>query len=249
MYFDSGGVRLRYYLSGPAHGRPVFLVHGFASDYELNWAGSRWEETLVKAGFRVMGLDCRGHGRSAKPHDIQAYARRLMADDAARLLDHLGVTEADYCGYSMGARIGLDLALRHPGRIHRMVLGGASLALASGPAPHAQAIARRLRGDLSETHPRAIMFYSFAASREINDLEALACCILGDQPPLGEDRLASLKLPVAVVTGDQDELALDASQLAALLPAGHFVSVAGRNHMNVITAYPFKQAALDFLSD
>ena len=41
--FDSDGVRLHYVLSGPDDGQPIVLVHGFASDYELNWVGSRWQ--------------------------------------------------------------------------------------------------------------------------------------------------------------------------------------------------------------
>ncbi len=111
MEFDSDGVRLNYELHGPEAGPPVVLVHGFASDYKLNWLGTRWQESLTGAGYRVIGLDCRGHGRSDKPHDPAAYAIDVMAADVRRLLDELGVPSAHYTGYSMGARIGLQSVL------------------------------------------------------------------------------------------------------------------------------------------
>src|SRR6202011_954277 len=122
--FDSDGVRLRYLTVGPETGRPIVLVHGFCSDYELNWVGSRWQETMVGAGRRVLGLDCRGHGHSDKPHDPAAYRLATMAADVVRLLDHLDVQVADFLGYSMGARIGLEAAARHADRMGRAVLGG-----------------------------------------------------------------------------------------------------------------------------
>src|SRR6266567_1635248 len=74
MDFDSDGVRLHYDVNGPDSGTPVVAVHGFASDYRLNWVGTRWQETLTGAGYRVIGLDCRGHGLSDKPHDPASYS-------------------------------------------------------------------------------------------------------------------------------------------------------------------------------
>jgi len=142
MDFDSDGVRLHFEVNGPEHGNPLVAVHGFASDYHLNWVGSRWQETLTTAGFRVIGLDCRGHGHSDKPHDRDAYAVATMADDVLRLLDHLGIETAAYLGYSMGARIGLELILRASRRVTRAVLGGIG---SVGAIDRAGAIARALR--------------------------------------------------------------------------------------------------------
>src|ERR1700694_2257969 len=113
MDFDSDGIRLHCELHGADGGAPVMLVHGFASDYLLNWVGTRWQETLTSAGFRVIGLDCRGHGSSEKPHDPAAYALGIMAADVRRLMDHLDVKVAHFVGYSMGARIGVQMMLDH----------------------------------------------------------------------------------------------------------------------------------------
>lgn len=242
--FDSAGVRVHYVLAGPDAGAPIVLAHGFCSDYELNWVGSRWQDTLSREGRLVIGLDFRGHGHSEKPHDPAAYARSEMAADVVRLLDHLGIGRADYLGYSMGARIGLELAAKRQERLDRLILGGLG---GFGAGEHAQLIARRFRGDESVDDPQALSFYRFAAARPINDMEALACCILGPQPPLTEAQLAGIERPVLVVNGDQDEVAHGGAELARLIPTGRFVQLHGRNHMNAMPARQFKAAAIEFL--
>ena len=124
MDFDSDGVRLHYEVHGPPGGAPLVVVHGFASDYRLNWVGTRWQEALTSAGFRVIGLDCRGHGLSDKPHEPAAYAIGVMGSDVTRLMDQVEVQSAGYLGYSMGARIGLQVVMDSPDRLTRAVLGG-----------------------------------------------------------------------------------------------------------------------------
>jgi pimeloyl-ACP methyl ester carboxylesterase len=254
--FDSDGVRLHYVLAGPDDGQPIVLVHGFASDYELNWVGTRWQETLTRSGRLVIGLDCRGHGHSEKPHAPEAYAPRVMAADVVRLLDELGVAEAEYLGYSMGSRIGLEVVARHEARCSKAVLGGlgrwggrergAQGEARPGPT-RAELIARRMRGDSSVQDPQAEMFYRFAAARPINDLEALACCILGQQSPIDDRLLAATTVPVAIMTGDRDEVAPHADEVARLIPGARHVPIEGRDHMNAVPARQFKEAALAFL--
>lgn len=246
--FDSDGVRLHFELNGPDDGPPVVLVHGFCSDYRLNWVGSRWQETLTSAGHLVIGLDCRGHGHSQKPHDPAAYDRAIMAGDVARLLDHLGLDRADYIGYSMGGRIGLQLLADHGPRVRRAVLGGIGRWAGSERPAHSELTARRMRGDASVEDPMATMFYEFAAARPINDLEALACCILGAQRRLGPDELRAITNPVLICAGDRDPIARGAEELAGQLGNGRFESIEGRNHMNAVPARAFKEAALAFLA-
>jgi pimeloyl-ACP methyl ester carboxylesterase len=245
MEFDSDGVRLHYELHGPKTGPPAALVHGFASDYQLNWVGTRWQESLVGAGYHVVGLDCRGHGRSEKPHDPAAYALEAMAADVRRLLDHLDIPVAHYLGYSMGARIGVQAMLDFSQRLNRVVLGG----IGWGGAFHAAAeIARALRGGAT-TNPVATSFYDFARARPTNDLEALAACILGPQPDPDPARLAAITNHVLVVVGDQDDIAVDAQRLVESIPTARLVTVAGRNHMSTVPAKEFKAAALEFLGE
>lgn len=243
--FVSGRVRLHYALAGPASGSPIVLGHGFCSDHALNWRGTRWQETLTAASFRVIGLDSRGHGASQKPHDPAAYSCPQMADDVVRLLDHLGLERAHYLGYSMGARIGLAAASRRPERLRRMVLGGLS---SWGGNDRAELIARRFRGDTGIRDPEAETYFAFASARPLNDLEALACCVLGEQPPLLEAELGRIRVPALLVAGDGDPIAHDAETIAALMPNARYVELKGRDHMNAVPARAFKDAALAFLT-
>lgn len=245
MDFDSAGVRIHYELHGPERGAPLVAVHGFASDYRLNWVGSRWQETLTGTGFRVIGMDCRGHGHSDKPHDPAAYTIDAMAGDVVRLLDHLDVAAAAYVGYSMGARIGLQVVLDHPRRVTRAVLGGIGSA---GSIEHAEAIARALELGEPTADPAARTFYRFASARPVNDLKALAACMRGLRPHASPERLARIRVPILIVVGENDELARGAPELIEQVPTARLVTIPGRDHMSTVPAGDFKRAAVDFLT-
>ena len=243
MDFDSDGISLHYEVHGPESGAPIVLVHGFASHYRLNWVGTRWQETLTGAGFRVIGLDCRGHGDSDKPHDPRAYETPVMAADVRRLLDHLDIESADYLGFSMGARIGIQCVLDFPSRLRKVVLGGVGV---EGALAQAQSIARALRGGVPE-NPVAKSFYEFAKARPHNDLEALADCIEALSPPFDLALLKAVKTPILLVVGGKDELVSGAEELVELMPTAKLVIVPGRDHLGTVPAREFKEAALAFL--
>src|SRR5690606_31605531 len=101
--FVSDGINLAYETYG--EGAPVLLIHGFGSSGRVNWVETGWTETLTAAGYQAITIDNRGHGESEKLYDPERYYPWLMADDAARLLAHLGIRSAPVIGYSMGARI------------------------------------------------------------------------------------------------------------------------------------------------
>lgn len=242
--FKSDGVRIHYYLEGPAEGAPTLLVHGFCSNFQVNWVGSRWVETLTRAGRRVIGLDNRGHGRSEKPHDPDRYGQR-MVEDVANLIGHLGLERVDYVGYSMGSQIGLRLLAAHPALVNRVVLGGIGMNVTT-PFRAADAIARRLRGDETEQGAAATMFYNFAVAVPGNDLEALACCITSRNTPFGEAQLAAITTPVLVAVGGADPIARDAHRLAELIPGSEHFEVAGRDHATAVPSRAIKERALEF---
>lgn len=244
MDFDSDGLRLHYEVHGSERGTPIVLVHGFASDYQLNWVGTRWQETLTGSGFKVIGLDCRGHGHSDKPHDPAAYHTETMAADVVRLLDHVDVPQAAYLGYSMGARIGLQVAMDHPERVTRAVLGGIGTA---GAIDRSDAIARAFLAREPTDDPVAQTFFRFASARPDNDLQALAACIQGLRPNADPARLARIRTPILIVVGDQDVIARGAPELVELVPTARLVTIAGRDHMSAVVARDFKRAALEFL--
>ncbi|TME56379.1 MAG: alpha/beta fold hydrolase [Chloroflexi bacterium] len=239
MEFDSDGVRLHYDLHGPESGAPVVLVHGFASDYQLNWVGTRWQETLLGAGYRVIGLDCRGHD------DPNVYSMAELAADVRRLLDEVHAAAARYVGYSMGARIGLQAVVDFPDRVRAAVLGGIG---AGGAVDDAEPIVRALRGGEPET-ASALSFQKFASARAINDLEALAACMEGMAPSavLDPTSLSAIRTPVLLVAGERDEVAHDTSRLAELIPSAELVVIPGRDHLGTVPARQFKEAAVEFL--
>src|SRR5579859_2260844 len=243
MDFVRDGVRLHFELHGPEHGRPIVLVHGFASHYRLNWVGTRWQETLTSAGFRIIGLDCRGHGASDKPHETAAYAGGTMAADVVALLDHVGIERCDYLGFSMGARIGLQAVLDFPERWRSAVLAGLGT---RGAADEAESIARAFRGGPADT-PVAQSFLKFAVGHRVNDLEALAACIEAGPGPLDPVRLRAIKTPILMVIGGRDELVSGAEDLVEQIPTARLVTVPGRDHLGTVPAREFKEATLAFL--
>ena len=243
--FDSAGIRIHYELAGPDDGVPTVLVHGFASDFRLNWSGTRWIETMTGAGRLVVGPDMRGHGSSDKPHEPNQYLEDLMAADVIRLLDHLDIAEADLVGYSMGARIALRLSATSPGRAGRVVLGGIGL---RGGIAEAPAIASRLRGERGPGNPTADSFHAFATGRAINDLDALAACIEGLAASEPSD-VTKVNVPVLVAAGDRDDLATGAAELASRIPGARFLDLPGRDHMSAVPDRRFKRAALEFLEE
>jgi len=245
MDFDSDGVRLHYEIHGPDNGAPIVLVHGFASDYRLNWVGSRWQETLTTNGFRVIGLDCRGHGQSDKPHDEAAYTVDVMTEDVVRLLDRVDIAEAAYLGYSMGARIGLEVVMDYPERITRAVLGGVG---AGGAIEHADEIAHAFRIGEPTSDPITQTFYRFASARPANDLIALAACISGLRPERHPARLGRIRTPILVAVGERDDIARGAPELIEEIPSARLYTIPNRDHMSAVTAREFKQAAVEFLT-
>lgn len=110
-FFNSNGVQIRYLEQG--EGEPIVLVHGNGGSLQT-WVSSGVLENLA-TDYGVIALDCRGHGKSGKPHDAKQYGRE-MALDIVRLLDHLRIRRAHVVGYSMGANITAQLLTMHPDR-------------------------------------------------------------------------------------------------------------------------------------
>ena len=124
--FLSDGVEI--WFDDVGAGDPVVLVHGWGSTAQHNFGDTGWIE-MLSSRFRVIAIDCRGHGRSARPHRQDLYGRDLygraqMADDVIRLLDHLGIARTLVIGYSMGASLVIELLMTHPSRLRATVLGG-----------------------------------------------------------------------------------------------------------------------------
>src|SRR5581483_8206852 len=173
--FKHGDVEIAYLDEG--EGEPIVLVHGFASNKEVNWVQPGWVSFLTRAGRRVIALDDRGHGASTKLYDPADYHSAVMAEDVRALMDHLSIPQADVMGYSMGARITAFLALKHPDRVRSAILGGLGVKLVEGvglPVSIATALEARSLADVTEPVER--LFRMFAEQTR-SDLKALAACM------------------------------------------------------------------------
>ena len=244
--FNSDGVEIAYEVAG--EGPPILLVHGFASTGRVNWWDTGWVKTLTGAGRMVITFDHRGHGESAKLYDSALYPASEMAEDARRLLDHLGIVQADVMGYSMGARVSALLTLSHPDRVRRAVFAGLASRMITAVGG-AEAIAKALeavsRDDVTDAGARTFRIF---AEQTRSDLKALAACIRSSREKISADELGHITVPVLVVAGEKDDVAGDVGTLVKAIPGARGVSLPGRNHMNAVGDRGYKDAVLAFLA-
>ena len=113
---------------------PVVFLHGWATSTQATWVEPGWFELVKEGGRRPLGYDLLGHGDADKPDDVDAY-RDLVTPVIEQL--PFGPDEGrqiDLVGYSLGARTALDLTLRHPGLVRRLVLSGIGRNVIEGSA-------------------------------------------------------------------------------------------------------------------
>lgn len=246
-YFDSDGVEIAYLDTGGGDGKlPVLLIHGFASNVATNWVNTGWVSFLTKAGYRVIAFDNRGHGESQKLYDLVDYGAPLMAEDARRLLDHLGIARVNVIGYSMGARIAAFLALAHPERVARVVFGGLGINMVRGMAgtgPIARALEAASIDDV--TNPTARTFRAFAEQTK-SDLKALAACIRSSRAPISAEMAGEIAAPVLVAVGETDVIGGSADELAALIPGARAYTIPDKDHNRAVGDRSFKAETLAF---
>ncbi len=243
---SSDGVDIHFLDEG--EGQPVLLIHGFASNAVVNWVDTGWVRHLNRSGFRAIAMDNRGHGLSTKLYTPQDYGTPRMAEDARRVLDHLGIGRADVMGYSMGARITAFLAIQHPQYVRSAIFGGLGVNMVrpmAGTGPIATALEAPSIDNV--TNPTARTFRAFADSTK-SDLKALAACIRGARDPLSADDLKRLQCPVLVAVGSLDVIGGSAPDLAALIPGAQSVVMEGRDHMKAVGDRTYKDAVTDFLN-
>jgi pimeloyl-ACP methyl ester carboxylesterase len=243
--FRHGSVELAYTDEGG--GEPVVLVHGFASNKEVNWVLPGWVSTLTRAGRRAIAFDNRGHGASTKLYDPAEYAIEKMAGDALALMDHLGLPRADVMGYSMGGRITGFLAARHGDRLRSAAIAGMGLGLLDGRPPRDNILAALEAPSLADVaDPVGRAFRAFAEQTKA-DLKALAACMRGYGQTLTRDELANIRLPVLVAVGTRDDIAGPGAPLAQMIPGAQLLEIPDRDHMLAVGDRTFKQGVLKFL--
>jgi pimeloyl-ACP methyl ester carboxylesterase len=249
--FDSHGVPIHYVMSGI--GEPVVLIHGFSATLEM-WDPIRAE---LSKDFRVIAMDCRGHGRSGKPHQPSAYGIE-MVNDVIRLLDHLHIQKAHVVGYSMGGSIALKLLETHPDRLLSVVSGASSgfrpndeqwdsvlvkELVAGVPLSQAMIEAAPPGTPVPSPEQRAMM----ARMDSMQDSRALGAQRLGN-PGLYVDyaRFKRNHVPVLLLVGANDNPGRF-SEIRAALPNATFVVIPNAGHGSAPYRPEFVQALGAFL--
>lgn len=226
-FFDSDGVRLRYQVTG--QGPPVVLLHGFGETLE-RWEAAGVVRTL-SPHFQVIAMDVRGHGQSAKPHDAASYGA-VLAADVARLLRHLGASKAHVVGYSMGALVALDFAVRHQDHALSIVLGGAGL---SPP----EAIDDFTRQADAFEQGRVPL-------RAGDDGRALAALLRATRLP-SEQEVRAIAVPLTALVGANDRFVPNVRRLSRVLPDMTVVTIPDTDHATAMNDPRFAAAMLAFL--
>ncbi|HZJ26455.1 MAG TPA: alpha/beta fold hydrolase [Acidimicrobiia bacterium] len=242
-YFDTFDGSSLYY-DDQGDGRPLVLLHGFAADTNLNFVRTGIFDALLDAGYRVIALDSRGHGLSAKPTDPAAYANDAMRLDVQALLDHLALDECIAVGYSMGGHTALRLAPHEPRLTALALLGiGETIGQIDG-GPHTRDYLVKL---LETDDPETIEHSSLREFRLMAGLDREPLVAFMKAPWVDtRARLDEVSVPVVIIVGEKDQNAVDPSNLAAQLNAT-LERVPG-DHFTANARPELHQALLEFLA-
>jgi pimeloyl-ACP methyl ester carboxylesterase len=240
------GLSIATYEFGNPDGPVVVALHGFASSTIVNWHHTGWVRELGRAGYRVIAMDQRGHGASAKPHDPEAYTMPILVEDLRAVLDTYLVDDVAFVGYSLGARVGWHAALELPVHISRAVFGG----IPDGDPLTRFRVdqAKAYLADGTPVEDRLTQAYiTMATGIGGNDLAALVALVEGMRGGAQPDPANPPRQPVLFATGSEDRILQASRALAAATPRAEFVEIPGRNHFNAPTSRAFRDAALAFL--
>jgi pimeloyl-ACP methyl ester carboxylesterase len=234
------GISLYYATVG--HGSPVVLLHGGLSNSDY-WGN---QVRVLARRHTVIVMDSRGHGRSTR--DARAYGYDLMADDVVALLDTLHIAKADVVGWSDGAILGLDLAIRRPDRVGK-VFAFAANTVTSGvqegveKAPVFARFIERAKGEYAKL------------STTPNDYDAFVAQITRmweTEPNWTDAELQSIRAQVLVVDGDHDEAIKRAhtEYIAATIPNAGLLILSNTSHFAFLQDPAlFNAALLQFLDN
>ena len=239
----SDGVELAFHELG--QGRPVVLLHGLFSSAEVNWIKFGHAAKLAALGLRVIMPDLRAHGQSDAPHDPANYPDGILGRDLEELVAHLGLTDFDLGGFSLGSRTvvqGVGEGLR-PGRA---VLAGMGLQGLTGWLGRKHFFIDAIANfDTASRGDRHWMAIQFMKTMKVDRVAAnLLLPTFTDAHP---EWLAAFTIDTLVLCGTEDHDNGSAPDLVAALPAATLASVPG-THMSSVARPEFGDALAAFLA-
>ena len=237
------GVQLTWHEVGEGH--PLILIHGYFSNAQTNWVRYGQAALIAAAGFRVIMPDLRGHGESGKPHDPDAYPPDILAEDGFSLIAHLGLTDYDLAGYSLGGRT-VARMLAKGARPRRAVLCGMGLdgILNTGERG---IYFRNVLTNLGNFERGSSEWLTEAFLKTTKGDPQALLLILNTFVDTSFAELAAIQCPVMVITGEDDDDNGSGEALAAAIPGARFASIPG-NHMSAVTKLELGQEILAFLA-
>lgn len=209
-----------YGLSVVGTGKPLVCFHGFSE------SGSTWDGIEVP-GYRLIRIDSMGHGRSARPMELQPYELPQMLSDLHRVIYAVAGERYALMGYSMGARLALVYALEHLQEVTHLVLESGSVGIEDKEERQERYLADIVLGKriqeqdiqwFSETWAKLDIFKTqqslpakvqqqIQCRRLLNSPHALAFTLEGSgqgtMPYVGH-RLSELTMPVCYISGELD---------------------------------------------
>jgi len=218
------GIQIYYELHGSHDGTPLVLLHGGGSTIDSNFGRVL---PFLARNRRVIALEEQGHGRTSDRDQPVTFER--SADDVAGLLGHLQVPQADLLGFSNGGTVALQVAIRHPQLVRKLVFAS-SLTKREGAPPQLWEFIEQ--ADISNM-PQALKDAFLAVNpdpqklKTMHDKDAARMASFSDVP---DASVSGVRAPTLVMTGDRDvtrlEHAIELSRLfpdarLLVLPSGH----------------------------
>lgn len=251
------GVELSYDVVG--EGEPILLLHGSALSRAI-WRGFGYTKAL-RENHRVITMDLRGHGRSSKPHNQDAYAMELLVADALAVLDAADAARAHFGGYSVGSRVGFSLAVAAPERLFSLTTLGGTFRIQPGsvgqlffPDYDAALGSGGMAGFVAGWEQRigAPLDAQTKAAFLANDATALRAYFRQTEAEeaIAESAVAAISIPALLLAGSRDAARLaDSRRAAELMPHAKLVELPGRNHgTTLVPAQPVLDEWLPFLA-
>jgi len=241
----SDGVELAYHEVG--EGRPVILLHGLFSDAQMNWIKFGHAARIATDGRRVIMPDLRAHGASGKPHDPANYPSDILVRDLRELIAHLGLTDFDLGGFSLGSRTTID-AVSNGVRPGKAILAGTGVDVLTNWERRCRFFVDAIEqfDDARRGDPHWLSIQFMRTMKVDRDAAALLLKALGNHPD-PEQALAAFAMPTLVVCGSEDDENGSARQLSEMLPKARYEEVPG-THMSSVTKPELGEAIARFLA-
>jgi len=238
-YATVNGMKMYYEVSG--EGDPLIVLHGaYMNIPSMGEIIPRLANT-----HRVYALEFQGHGRTNDIDRPITYPH--LADDVAAFMDAVGLKKADVFGYSMGAEAGLQLAIRHPEKVNRLVAAGGAYDF-EGLQPELRVAIQQMTVEMVVNMPMVEDYRKLAANPDGFPALAEKLIASGKQPMAWESEVKALKTPVLIITGDADFITLEHSvaffrllgggameEMGKPLPASRLVVLPATSHLAIIT--------------